>query len=37
MTSIRPVRMNHLNLVLRDFDASVAHLGRERLGELIDR
>lgn len=24
-TSIKPVRMNHLNLVLEDFDASVAH------------
>lgn len=27
MTAITPRRMNHLNLVLRDFDASVAHFG----------
>lgn len=28
MTSIRPVQLNHLNLVLEDFDASVAHFAR---------
>ena len=28
MTTIRPVRLNHVNLVLQDFDASVAHMAR---------
>ena len=25
-SSIRPVRVNHLNVVLEDFDASIAHV-----------
>lgn len=40
-TTIRPVRMNHLNLVVEDFDASVAHLtglyGAEFLMDIPNR
>ncbi|HEY6533845.1 MAG TPA: hypothetical protein VIY72_16170, partial [Acidimicrobiales bacterium] len=37
VASIRPVRVNHVNLVLEDFDASVAHL-RDLFGSrfLVD-
>ena len=33
--SIRPIRVNHMNVVLRDHDASVAHLGAHFGAEFI--
>src|SRR5258706_5024648 len=33
--SIRPVRVNHMNAVLQDFDASVDHLGKKFGAEFM--
>ena len=40
-SSIRPIRVNHMNVVLRDHDASVAHLearfGAEFMGDMLQK